>query len=134
MNLSLADCAGSLVPALTARKLGMMPRMRLVCRPSESSSVCACDEGVPAGAACCAVALEACWAGDGNARADAAMTENKRVRAAGKVTTIACGCRLQAKGKISLMFHIDVPGRQNVRRKLSKCGYFLRIVTGDSWL
>jgi hypothetical protein len=31
MNFSFADCGGSTWLVLTARKLGMMPRMRLVC-------------------------------------------------------------------------------------------------------
>src|ERR1700733_14007687 len=50
LNFSFTDCGGSLTPALTARKLGMIHRIRLVCCPSSGFAVLADDDGAVEGA------------------------------------------------------------------------------------
>src|ERR1700733_15723020 len=39
LNFSFTDCGGSFAPALTARKLGTIQRIRLVCCPSPGANV-----------------------------------------------------------------------------------------------
>src|SRR3984885_14531180 len=54
LNFSFTDCGGSFAPALTARKLGTIQRIRLVCCPSPGPNVSeAADEVLGGGELCC---------------------------------------------------------------------------------
>ncbi len=76
MNFSFTDCGGSFTPALTARKFGMIQRIRLVCCGSCEFAAAEAEELVEAAGSCCpsgtgagvgasgmaAAATAVCWA------------------------------------------------------------------------
>src|ERR1700733_4726127 len=59
LNFSFTVCGGSLTPALTARKLGMIHRIRLVCCASSAFAVLADADELGVDAALCSPALTA---------------------------------------------------------------------------